>query len=198
MTYCAFVMTSVAVAWVSQTLFEHRELPLAAPTTPTSWPAPTMQPASFGFVKSSDELRMGWMALHNTTMLTLTSVTPSPFTSTHAVFGPLQGTGIPFAGSGMAFVGVAVNWVVLMTCSMTCCAAESACLRCCMFPTICRSLLPSLKEATARSEISINMIRLTINAAPCCREDGEFMACSFRPDYSTLRPTHRHGVYKRR
>src|SRR5216683_4915451 len=113
------------------------------------------------------------MALQITTILTLTSVTPSPFTSTHALFGAAQ-------GFGSAFVGVAVNWVVLMTCSMVCCAAESACLRCCMLPTICRSLLPSLKEATASKEIRINMIRLTINAAPCCREDGEFMAYSYR------------------
>src|SRR5882757_2989689 len=169
----------MAVACTSQTLLEHIELPLVAPATPAFWPAPSRHPLSFVLLKSSTELRMGWMALHNTTMPTLTSVTPSPFTSTQAVFSPTT------QGLNKALLGVAVNWVLLMTCSMVCCAAESACLRCCMLPTICRSLLPSLKEATASKEIRINMIIPTTSVAPRCREDGEFMANSSRPYYST-------------
>src|ERR1700722_19039642 len=174
----------MAVACTSQTLLEPIELPLAAPVTPVAWPLPIKQPASLGFEKLSAELRIGWMASHNTRMLTLTSVTPSPFTSTHAKFC------VVLQGLNTALVGVAVNWVELMTCSMVCCAADSACLRCCMLPTICRSLLPSLKEATASKEIRINMIIPTTNVAPRCREDGEwedaqFMANSCRPDCST-------------
>src|SRR5437660_12588096 len=106
------------------------------------------------------------MAAHAAVTATLTSVTPSPLLSTHAVFllpwqstvtlPSAQGT-VPPQGLWNASVGVALNWLLLMTEATAPCAAANACWRCCMLPTICGLPLPGVEELTARSVIRDSM-----------------------------------------